>query len=171
MSGYTTAITNRTIADITTPTTKGLFNVMDWTRIYNNTKLTNSLASIMLDDEITFSAITTPTVTTISGTYAIFNTLISNIERLRLAVASLSIPGTLTAISENVSAFDYRDVNLWESTINSIWYYYDGDKILVCPTLTEDLIISDGEIAFFIDCVDVDEYEIIIEGSGVLHIL
>lgn len=155
MSGYVTPITDRAATDVdATPTSKGYFNVADWTRIYGNAKLTVSLAAIMLPASLPWTTITAPTITSFP-TVTDFDALLLSIETMRAAVA---IPAAAVAIKDdyiagvNEEAPDYNDVNLWESTIDAIWLYYDGDLIEVCPSLSADLTLTTDYIV--IDCID-----------------
>lgn len=173
---YTTPVTDRTQTDITTRTSKAFMNVADWLRIYGNAKLTNSLAEIMLDAAIQFDEVADPAITTISDVTD-FNTLLANLERLRLAVAGESIPGTSTEIKDDYEAGpgkdapDFTDVNLWESTVDAIWEHFDGPDLEVCPTLTADLTVTNGNIHIVVDCLDADGYGIILEGDAKLYII
>jgi hypothetical protein len=168
---YTTAISDRVLSDITTPTAKGYMNVLDWVRIYENSKLVNSLAAIMLATPIVFTYITAPTTSTIAGTYALFNALLINIELIRLAVVALSIAGTSTVIESDIQSFDYVDVNLWESTLDAIWNYYDGPALEVCPTLTGNLTVTTGNNAIYVDCLDMADYNVDLQGTANLYII
>jgi len=168
---YTTAIIDRVLSDITTPTSKGYMNVVDFVRIYENAKLVNSLTAIMLASPIAFTYVTAPTIATISGTYVMFSTLLANIELIRLAVVALAIAGTSTVIESNIQTFDYRDVNLWESTLDAIWNYYDGPDLEVCPTLTGNLTVATGNNAIYVDCLDMADYNVDLQGTANLNII
>lgn len=175
---YVTAITDRVLSDVTTPTSKGLFNVADWTRIYGNARLTNSLAEINLDTAITFNLVAAPTTSrTLTGIITDINTLLANIERLRLAVAGESIPGTTTEIvddwvaGQNEEAPDYTDVNLWESTIDAIWTNYSGGDLDVDLVLSEDLTIATATTLIVVDSIDANGYDIIMQGTAKLYII
>lgn len=121
---YTTPITDRTALDVTNKTAKAFFNVADWQRIYNNTQVTKALVDFLLSINITFNTVATPTITTIP-TVTELNTLLANIERIRLASNLPAITG-LTEITSawlagsSVDAPDYLDVNEWEKVIESI---------------------------------------------------
>jgi len=173
---YTTPVTDRTIADVKNKTSKAYFNVADWQRIYNNTLLTKSLAEILLSSSISASTLTEPTITTIP-TVVNFNALLTNIETLRLAVVAESIVGAQTVINDAWeaglfrSAPDWQDANIWESTIDAIWQHFDGNTLEVCPTLTANLTIPTDTDYIVVDCIDPDVFEIIIEGTGELHVI
>ena len=173
---YVTAITDRVLSDITTPTSKGYWNIADWTRVYGNSQLVNSLAAIMLDTPIVFNTLTAPTITTIPSVTD-FNTFLANIERLRLAVAGESIVGTGTEIKDDYTAGtgyespDYVDANLWESTLDAIWNHYNGPTLDECPILSTDLTILTGAQEIYIDCLDMADYNADLQGTANLYII
>lgn len=172
---YTTPVTDRTAADIVAKNSKAYFNVADWTRVYNNSQLVNSLVTVMLDERITFDTLTAPTIATIP-TVTDFNTMIANIERTRFEVAA-NTPIVAVEIKDdwaagfNQDAPDYIDANLWESTLDAIWDYYSGDSIEVCPTLTGNLTVLTGASAIYVDCLDTANYIVDLQGTAVLHII
>lgn len=175
---YVTAVTDRVLSDATTPTSKGRLNVSDWTRIYGNTKLTNSFVVIETSTPIVFNLVAAPTTSTaMSSVHTMTNTLLANIERLRLAVVGESVSGTSTEIIDDwmagidEDAPDYTDANLWESTVDAIWTHYGGPDLEVCPTLTGDLIVLTGTYAVFLDCINTGSYNINVQGTGTLYIL
>lgn len=173
---YTTAVTDRTLADVQANNSKAYMNVADWTRIYENSKLVSSLAEIELGSAIAFALIDTPTTSTIP-TITWLNNLTGNIEALRVAVAGESITGTTTPIKDdweagvNKDAPDYIDVNLWESTVDVIWSHYNGSSYDVCPTLTSNLTITTGNREIYIDCLDDGGYNIDLQGTAELFII
>ena len=174
---YIPAITDRVLSDVTPPiTSKGYFNVSDWERINGNTRYARNLAEVMLDITILLSNLTTPTIT-VFPSFTSFNALLGNIESLRLMVIGESIAGAETEIKDDYTggagsdAPDYQDVNLWESTIDAIWNYYGGPALDVCPTLTANLTIPTATIHTVVDCIDPGAYEIIIQGTGELHVI
>jgi hypothetical protein len=170
---YVTAITDRVLSDVTTPTSKGYFNVADWTRIYDNARLTASLVNIVDDEAYTFPSIGYPTIENIP-TVTDFNDLLNAIEIMRSAV---SVAGALVEIKDDwisgngETSPDYSDANLWENTVDVIWNFYGGGVIEVCPTLTEDVTVLNGEKLIYIDCVDTDTFAIHTEGSGAVYII
>lgn len=176
MSGYTTAVTDRTQSDIDSLTSKAYMNVADWTRIYRNSQLASSLAEIELSTAIAFVQISDPTTSTIP-TIGDVNNLTGNVEALRSAVSGVGITGTTTAIDHAYTAgnaepiFDYEDVNLWESTIDAIWVYYGGSAYDVCPTLSVSIVISSGSTNIYIDCLDMDTHNVEIQGTGAIAII
>lgn len=171
---YVTPITDRTAADIAALNSKAYWNVADWTRVYGNSQLVNSLAAIMLDDVIAFTLLSTPTTTTIPSVTD-FNNFLTNIETVRLAVAGEAISGTTTSIKDDYvagvgqEAPDYIDANLWESTLDAIWDHWSGDSLEVCPTLTTDVTVSTLKI--YVDCVDMADFNITINGTDILAII
>lgn len=152
---YTTPITDRTHADVLARNSKAFLNVADWNRIYNNARLANALAVIELATPIAFDPVSEPTIATIP-TASWPNTMLANIERLRLEMVAL-IP-TLTEIKDDWEGgahkpvFDYQYVNQWERTIDAIWEYFDGSDLDVCPTLAANLTLSADYIV--VDCID-----------------
>lgn len=173
---YITPITDRTSTDIINRTAKAFWNVEDWERVYNNSQLVNGLASAMLGESIDFDDLAAPTITTIP-TAGEFNLFLANIERIRVAVQSEFIPGTETEIEDawiagdNEDAPDYNDANLWEFVLDAIWDYWDGDDILVCPTLSSDLTVLTGDIQVYIDCLDIADFNVDLQGTARLAII
>jgi len=173
---YTTPVTDRTLADIAARNSKAYFNVSDWTRIKGNEQVTRNLAEILLSISVSATMIADVTTVTIPTASAV-NPLLTNIENLRLAVAGESIAGTETEIKDDwaagmsVASPTFADVNLWESTIDAIWQYLDGDSYVNCPTLTANLTIPTGTSVIYIGCVETAGYEIDIQGTGKLHII
>lgn len=175
--GYTTPITDRVLSDVTTPTSKGYFNVADWTRIYNNARLTSSLTFIQAGGTEAFTPITAPTTSTIPTLFiSMFQTLTANIEQFRArmqAAALLTLPSIKTdwlAGAGNVAP-NYQHVNQWESTIDAIWDYWSGDSLLVCPSLSANLTIPTGTTAIYVDCIDSNGHNIEVQGTGKLYII
>ena len=175
---YVTAITDRVLADVTpTPTSKGYFNVADWTRVYENARLASALAALELGTPIVFNSATAPTITTVQGIHTALNILLANIERMRLAVAGESIAGTTTEIEDNwvsganEDAPDYTDANLWESTVDAVWEHYGGPDLENCPSLTGNLVVGTGVTQIYVGCVDTNGYDITVNDTGVMHII
>jgi len=169
---YVTAITDRVLSDITTPTSKGYFNVVDWNRVYGNAQVTSSLVEILLSIPIVFNTVAEPTITTIPTANGV-NALTGNIERLRLEVIT-DLPALTTEIKDDWGGTlspKYTDVNLWESTIDAIWDYYNGASYTVCPTLSADLTITTGNQGIYIDCIDAVDYNIDLQGTANLYII
>jgi hypothetical protein len=173
---YTTPVTDRALSDIQTPTSKGHWNVDDFERVYGNSQLVSSLAAIMLDTTIAFDTLTAPTITTIPAV-ADFNTFLANIENVRVAVDGESIPGTSVSIKDDYSAGpgedapDYTDANLWELVIDVIWVYFNGPSLDICPTLTADLTITNGNQEIYVDCLDTNGFNVDLQGSAKLYII
>jgi hypothetical protein len=171
---YVTPVTDRTSADIAARNSKAFMNVADWSRIYSNSQLVNSLAAIMLDTGIVFNILSTPTITTIPNVTDL-NTLTGNIERVRVAV--IAVLPTLTEIKDDYEAGPdktapkYTDVNLWESVLDAVWVYYDGPDLDVCPTLSADLTVATGTNHIVVDCIDAANFNIDIQGTGNLYII
>lgn len=122
---YITAISDRTALDITNRTAKAFMNVADWQRIYNNAQMADTLVSFLLSTGITFDAIADPTITTIP-TVTQLNTLLANIERVRVASGLPAITGLVEITSiwtagSAANAPDYLDVNTWEQVLSIIY--------------------------------------------------
>jgi hypothetical protein len=172
---YTTPVTDRAQSDIDTPTSKEYFNVSDWTRVHDNAKVTTALAEIETGAPIPFTTQAAPTVTTIPNVVN-FNTLLTSIETMRLAVLA-DIPSLTTSIKDDwgegvgVPVFNFEDVNLWEQTLDAAWVYYDGASLEVCPTLTADLTILTGASVVYVDCLNTDTYKVYLEGTAKLYII
>jgi hypothetical protein len=173
---YTTAIFDRSATDITNRTSKAFLNIADWSRVYNNSQLVNSLAAIMLDTPIAFTLITAPTITSIPNVTDL-NTLTGNIETLRVAVSSESITGTTQAIKDDWEAGHdkpsptYVHVNLWESTLDAIWEYYGGPDLDVDRVLSADLTVTTGTTLIIVDSLDANGFNITIEDGATLAII
>lgn len=130
---YTTPVTDRTQSDVINKTSKGLFNVADWTRIYGNEQYIYSLlGTIGLFPA--FTSIATPTITTIPSVTDLDN-LIYNIELMRLALVNVGINisglsaldyGWVAGIQED--APDYTDANTWEQSIDLIYSFFNGNQ-------------------------------------------
>ena len=157
-------------------TATSYFNVADWTRVYGNSRLASFLAAIMLDEAIAFTAVTAPTVATNPSTIlSMVNSLCANIEAARLAMAAL-LPA-LTEVKDDWTAGqaatppNYSHVNQWETTIDAIWDYYDGDNLEVCPDLAANLVVGTGEVQIFVGCVNTNGYDITINDTGVMHVI
>lgn len=156
---YITAITDRTAADIAALNSKAYINIADWSRIYGNSRLTSLLAAILRDEVILFDVVTMPAVSdnpqTAGGK---LNTILANIERLRLAVADEAIAGALVEIKDDwelgpdKESPKYTHANIWESTVDAIWEFYGGPALEVCPTLSADLTLIADYIV--VDCID-----------------
>lgn len=169
---YVTAITDRVLSDVTTPTSKGYMNVADWSRIYGNSRLAHDLAEINIAlDPIAFTPLTTPTTATVP-TITEFNAFLTNIETLRLATQNYVGATIYTAIKDDYvggpgsKAPNYVDVNYWESVIDAIWTYFAGPSLEVCPTITTNITVADGVNKIYIDCVDITTGSFDIQGTS-----
>jgi len=91
--------------------------------------------------------------------------------------AGVAVVGALTSIKDdyiagiNEDAPDYNDVNLWEETIDIIWTEYGGPDLEACPTLIQDLTVTDGNYVIYIDCLDTADYNVTLEGDARLYII
>ena len=165
---YTASVTNRTASSY--------FNVSDWTRIYHNSQIVNELSVIKLGTSITFTSVTAPSMSSLmtSMQYNIYY-LARNVENIRAAMAAL-LPSLRAvkftyAVGYNSPSPIYSDVNQWESTLDTVWNYWNDGTIPENVTLTEDLTIPTGTHYLVIGYINPDAYEIIIEGTGELHVL
>ena len=118
---YITPITDRTVADLVNRTDKAFFNVTDWERIYGNAEYVNNLLRLLLSINITFDTITAPTMIAIP-TVADFNTLLTNINRIRIGAGFEGVPDlvelqTAWTAGATAIAFTYVDVNQWEQML------------------------------------------------------
>ena len=107
------AIYGRAALDITNRTSKGFFNLADWTRIYTNAETANPLWAAYKGVSITFTSVTAPTMST-HPTAADFNTLCQNIENVR-AASRLALPVVRVGWREGkASSPTWRDINNME---------------------------------------------------------
>jgi hypothetical protein len=127
MSKYVAAIYDRVLADATNKTAKGLFNVSDWLRINNNTGVVEVLVEALLGISIPNTSLTPP----VNGTWVTIsplNSLITNIENIRLASGLPAITGLVELKDDwlagsSADAPDYTDVNDWERVLDLIFTY------------------------------------------------
>lgn len=122
---YTPPIYDRTADDVDNKTAKAYLNVADWMRIYSNAQIVNAMVEFLLEINITFDAISTPTITTIP-TVTQFNTLLANIERIRVAACLPAITGLSEIAADwqagsSMDAPTYLDVNDWERVLDIIF--------------------------------------------------
>jgi hypothetical protein len=118
-------IYDRSITDITTPTSKGFFNVADWVRINGNTEIVNTLINVLKSLSITFDTLTPPTITTIPNIDDV-NDFVDNIERIR-AASGVPLATGLVALKNDYTsggiAPDYTTVNDWERDLKLLREY------------------------------------------------
>lgn len=165
---YITPVTNRTA--------NSFFNVADWSRIHDNSKLLNSLMRIVWDAGL-FIEFTVPIITT-NPELALsnLNTMLENIEVNMRQYVTTELPA-LTPVKydwpagRDVDSPSYIHANQWEITIDAMWEYFDGPDLLVCPTLEANLTILTGTYLVVVDCIDVDDFELVIEGTGRLFVI
>jgi len=122
MPKYSTPIFDRTALDITNKTVKAFFNVLDWCRIYDNTKVLHALMSVLLDLDPVFTPLTVPTRLSFP-TAAQINALVENIENIRLASGLPAIEGLVELRTDWTSSQtpDYIAVNSWERDIHLLY--------------------------------------------------
>jgi hypothetical protein len=124
---YVTPVTDRTDLDISTRTTKGHFNLSDWTRIYGNALFVRNYLQTLLGITIPFTTITAPTITTIAS-FTVFNTLLTNINTL-IAGFPWPLPwfSPLTVLrndwagGQTAQAPDFEIVNQWEEVLDTAY--------------------------------------------------
>lgn len=164
------------VTPVTNHTASSYFNVADWNRIYNNAQLMCSLAEIKLGSPIVFTSVVAQTITTNPTTILLsIGTLLTNIDNARAAMAAL-LPALTTVKHDWLAGMgnvapNYTHVNQWESTIDAIWDYWSGDNLPVCPSLSTDLTIPTATTAIYVDCIDVNGYNIEVQGTGILYII
>lgn len=122
---WTSPIIDRTIFDVGNRTAKGLFNVSDWVRIYNNTQYVRDSILDILSVNVSFPTIATPTTATIPDVDD-FNSLLTCIDELREVAEeyfSIEMSAVFHAWQAGVDepSFNYADVNLWENTLLVIY--------------------------------------------------
>lgn len=139
---YTTAVTDRTQADIIAQNSKAYMNVADWTRIYNNADEVNGMFLSVLGESITFDTISVPTTASVFGITEL-NKLTGNIERMRLWMAT-NMPGAITDAEfvevkddwdegHAVQAPNFVNVNRWEKVLDLMYLWldaYPGSRLL-----------------------------------------
>jgi len=148
---YTTPITDRILSDVTTPTSKGYFNVADWTRIYDNAEIVNGLLETEIGVALSFATISYPTVETVANSTFLYNhnMLLENIERIRSWCAtylSTYLPDLLSYSIKcnwdvNEPSFNFNHVNQWENTIALI---YNVLSSWTPPSVSGNLDLADG---------------------------
>lgn len=122
---YIEAITDRTQTDITNKTAKAYFNIIDWRRIDNNSRVAKLLVDFILSINVTFNAVIEPTITTIPAVTDI-NELLENIESLRLSTIAYPITGVVEIKDDyaegiGVTSPDFENANSWENNIHLIY--------------------------------------------------
>lgn len=118
---FTDPIFDRTATDVANRTAKAFINVVDWLRIYDNAEIINLLINTLFDVNVEFGFVSDPTITTIP-TVAELNTLLANIERIRIASGLPEILGLSEVVYDwqegsRVDSPDYMDVNQWEEVL------------------------------------------------------
>lgn len=115
---YVAGVFDRILSDITTPTSKGYFNVADWTRIYGNALYLKDEFQTLYGITISFTTLTTPTRTTIPTADDI-NNLVIDIKNVADSMG-VGITGTETMRTDwgGVDTPNYIDVNVWERNLD-----------------------------------------------------
>lgn len=123
---YTTPITDRTILDVYNRTSKGIFSLSDWQRIYNNTKLLWALEEVIIGGGALFTEPTEMTINTIP-TDGDINAIVDNIENVRSVVVYETGKGgdVIPLVSDwgGPNSPKYSDINKWENNIDLLLNY------------------------------------------------
>ena len=120
-------ITDRTSSDIANRTAKAFFNVVDWLRIDNNTRIVHVLAEALLGVGVDLTSLPEPTTATIPDVEDI-NAFVGNIEAARKVGG---LPGALGMVplvddyggGSGTDAPDWQDVNAWERNLDILHTY------------------------------------------------
>lgn len=144
---WTTPITDRSKADILAENSKAYMNVADWVRIYDNLVIIKNYAEAFLETTISFTEISTPTISTIP-TDTNVNNLATNINNIRTALGITDIPELKNNwVGNAYPAPNYMQINQWERNI--LWIYEYLHPILSGYILAEDgsiLLMEDGNL-------------------------
>ena len=120
MSKWIDPIYDRTQGDIDARAAKAFFNLLDWARIYGDTRQIQAVVNVMLALDIPVTDQAQPIITTIPTVESI-NAMIADIERLRVAAAmptSLVTPLKVDyKAGPSQDAPDFNAVNAWERDI------------------------------------------------------
>lgn len=178
---YIPAVYDRTQTDIDNKTSKAYFNISDWNRIANNIIVTRHLVDVIRDISVGFTlqyhtmAVFGPTSTASIDTFTPIATLTNSITNLRAAVldeipslpsiTSFPTPGT------NQPAPNYTHVNQWESVVNTVWDFYGGPALLVCPSLGSNITRAAGTTTIFVDCLDMEDFNVDLQDTARLAII
>lgn len=143
---YTIPVTDRAQSDVAAQNSKAYLNTSDWTRIYDNALYVNGMFFDILYIPITFDTISAPTTATVT-TKTMLNTLLANIERMRLYAAthySAHITDPLfVEIKDDwdeghtASAPDFTHVNSWEKVLD-IMYHAIGDAVFTETNIVDE---------------------------------
>lgn len=119
-----TPVYDRTPSDVVDKTQKGYFNISDWERVANNSKIVNDLVVFLTQTAIEFDAITPPTISTIPSVDDL-NILLANIERMRVSAGFPAIDGMVEikddwTAGSAADAPDYESANDWERVLDLI---------------------------------------------------
>ena len=171
---YTTPVTDRTAADLVARNSKAFMNVADWVRIYENSRIVHDIVEIEGGSPIAFTAISTPTSTSIPMITDV-NTLTENIETTRFELEFIeTVPGAQIPIKHDYEAgaskpaFDYKDVNRWESTLDAIFEFFGVEE---CPTLSANLTVLTGTHEIYVDCLDMATFDVDLQSTANLYII
>lgn len=119
---WVTPVTDRVESDVTTPTTKGFFNVADWTRINGNVLVIKSMMDAAGYVVASLTSLTPPTVVSYPKASTI-NPFVNNIEKLREAahlpasVGLAVLKHDYTGGANEIIVPDYETVNEWEENL------------------------------------------------------
>lgn len=129
MTKFIRPIYDRTALDIANQTYKAFFNVTDWQRIYTNIRLLRELISALQKYDTPFAELAEPTTSTIP-TAAFINTLIQNIENIRIWWGIPNYQGMVPLTTTWIPGIagtspTYLDVNAWEKVLSIVFNNVD----------------------------------------------
>lgn len=131
-------IYDRTLTDVQIKALKAYFNLVDWTRIYENADVVHNMINWLIDADVTFTTITVPLLVSIPDV-SDFNILLENMERVRLAApdpewGDLKELRTDWSEGNRVESPNYEDVNDWERNLYILRYVLlmVADQMLSC---------------------------------------
>jgi len=135
---YIEPVIDRSAEDVANRTVKAFFNVADWQRIYNNEQVTRLLVEFLRGVSIDFDTLSAVTTATIADAAAL-NTLLLNIERIRLESELTFMPGMDAVASDwgvgtGADSPDYLDANHWEEVLHIIFNMLPGlvESMIYC---------------------------------------
>ena len=132
---WVSPIYDRTNVDAQTKTSKGLFNISDWTRIYGNAQYLSNEFISNTGTVLTFTSISTPTMSSDPRSiFSMLTTLIANLETMRLKLVSWGASIVQVSVLSWVAGPDqvapiFTDVNQWEYQEYLIKQFLDTQSI------------------------------------------
>jgi len=121
-AGWVAPITDRVQADLIARNAKAFFNLVDWTRIHDNTAVVDGQVAALLGLSVTLIELSTPAISD-HPTAGSINDLVENIERVRIGAALPAGIGLVElktdwAAGTGAPAPDYTHVNAWENNLD-----------------------------------------------------